>query len=120
MTYVTGFLIPVPKDKRQAYKELATTAAQVFLEYGATRVVESWGDDIPDGKINDFRTSIVAEEGEEVVLSWIEWPSKEVRDIGSAKVMADDRMKPKDGEKIPFSGDRMIYGGFAVMVDERA
>lgn len=120
MSYMDGFLIPVPKGNRQAYKDMAAMAAQVFLEHGATRVVECWGDDIKEGKINDFRTSVLAENDEEVVFSWVEWPSKEARDAGAAKVMADERMNPKDGEEIPFSGARMIYGGFAVLVDERA
>lgn len=120
MSYMDGFVIPVPKGNRQAYKDMAAMMAPIFLEHGATRVVECWGDDIRRGKVNDFRTSVIAEEGEEVVFSWIEWPSKEVRDAGSAKVMADERMKPKAGQEMPFSGARLIYGGFAVLVDERA
>lgn len=118
MSYMDGFVIPVPGGNKQAYKEMAAMAATVFLEHGATRVVECWGDDIQDGKVNDFRTSVIAEEGEEVVFSWIEWPSKAARDAGVAKVMADDRMKPP-GE-IPFSGARMVHGGFTVLVDEKA
>jgi uncharacterized protein YbaA (DUF1428 family) len=120
MSYMDGFVIPVPKGNKPAYKDMAAIAAPIFLEHGATRVVECWGDDIKPGKVNDFRTSVIAEEGENVVFSWIEWPSKEVRDAGSAKVMADERMKPKDGQEMPFSGARLIYGGFAVLVDERA
>lgn len=119
MSYVDGFVVPVPGGNKQAYKDMAAMAAPIFIEYGATRVVECWGDDIKQGKINDFRTSVIAEEGEEVVFSWIEWPSKDVRDAGMAKVMADERMKPKEGE-MPFSGARMIYGGFSVLLDERA
>jgi uncharacterized protein YbaA (DUF1428 family) len=120
MSYMDGFVVPVPKGNRQAYKEIAAMAAPIFLEHGATRVVECWGDDIKEGKINDFRTCVIAEEGEQVVFSWIEWPSKAVRDAGVEKVMADERMKPKEGQAMPFSGARMVYGGFAVLLDERA
>ena len=91
--------------------EMAGKAAPIFKEYGATRVVECWGDDVPHGKVTDFFMAVKAEEGETVVFSWIEWPSKEVRDAGMAKVMADERMKP--GPDLPFEGKRMIYGGFA-------
>ncbi|CAN5135082.1 DUF1428 domain-containing protein [soil metagenome] len=118
MSYMDGFVIPVPSGNQEAYREMAAKAAPIFIEYGAIRVVETWGDDIPKGKINDFRTSVIATDDENVVFSWIEWPSRQVRDAGMAKVMADDRMKP-DGE-MPFSGDRMIYGGFATIVDTQA
>jgi len=115
MSYVDGFLIPVPNGKKQAYIDMAAMAAPIFVEHGAIRVVETWNDDIPKGKVNDFRTAVIAEEEESVVFSWIEWPSKDVRDAGMAKVMADERMKYED---IPFSGARMIYGGFVKVVDD--
>lgn len=114
MSYVDGFLIPVPNGKKQAYIDMAAMAAPIFVEHGAIRVVETWNDDIPKGKVNDFRTAVIAEEEESVVFSWIEWPSKDVRDAGMAKVMADERMQYED---IPFSGARMIYGGFVKVVD---
>lgn len=115
MEYVDGFVVPVPQGKKEAYRALAEKAAPIFMEYGATRVVECWGDDIPDGKVTDFRGAVKAEPEEAVVFSWISWPSKAVRDAGMAKVMTDERMKP-DGE-MPFNGQRMIYGGFATIVD---
>ena len=74
MSYVTGLVVAVPTDNRNAYLETATTAAEVFRECGATRVVECWGDDVPDGEVTDFRRAVKAEPGETVVLSWIEWP----------------------------------------------
>jgi uncharacterized protein YbaA (DUF1428 family) len=116
MSYVDGFVIPVPANGRQAYLDMAAKAAPIFHEHGAIRVVECWGDDVPDGKVTDFKGAVKAEEGENVVFSWIEWPSKEVRDAGMAKVMADARMHP-DGA-MPFDGKRMIYGGFAPMLDQ--
>ncbi|WP_375457546.1 DUF1428 domain-containing protein [uncultured Enterovirga sp.] len=115
MTYIDGFVIPVPTDRKDAYRELAARVAPVFMEHGATRVVEYWGTDIPDGKVTDFRRAVLAEAAETVVFSWIVWPSKEARDAGNAKVMADPRMKP-DGE-MPFDGKRMIFGGFELLLD---
>jgi len=116
MSYVDGFVIPVPAGGKQAYLDMATKAAPIFKEYGAIRVVECWGDDVPDGKVTDFKGAVKASEGENIVFSWIEWPSKEIRDAGMAKVMTDERMHP-DGD-MPFDGKRMIYGGFAPMLDQ--
>ncbi|WP_336958538.1 DUF1428 domain-containing protein [Sphingobium aquiterrae] len=116
MSYVDGFVVPVPTGNKEAYYEMAAKAAPIFIEYGATRVVESWGDDIKPGKVNDFNTAVIAKDGEEsVVFSWIEWPSKEVRDTAWEKLMKDERMQPTGD--MPFSGERLIYGGFATILD---
>jgi uncharacterized protein YbaA (DUF1428 family) len=117
MKYVDGFVVAVPADQKEAYLALASKAAPLFKEFGATRVVECWTDDVPDGKLTDFRMAVKAEDNEEVVFSWIEYPSKEVRDAANAKMMADPRMKEM-GESMPFDGKRMIYGGFAPILDE--
>ena len=116
MTYVDGFLVPVPSNGKQAYLDMAAKVAPIFKENGATRVVECWGDDVPDGKVTDFKGAVKAAEGETVVFSWIEWPSKEVRDTGMAKVMKDERMQP--GGDMPFDGKRMVFGGFAPILDQ--
>lgn len=118
MAYIDGFVIPVPAQNKEAYLKIATQAAPVFLEFGATRVVETWADDIKPGKTNDFRTAVIAEENEQVVFSWIEWPSKAVRDVGMEKIMTDPRMEV-EGE-YPFSGARLIYGGFIPLLDMQA
>ena len=119
MSYVDGFVVPVPDGNRDAYRELAAKAAPIFKEYGALRVVENWGDDIPDGKVTDFRKAVKAEAGENVVFSWIEWPSKQVRDEGWQKVMADPRMQPDHANR-PFDGKRMFWAGFAPLLDTGA
>ena len=120
MSYIDGFVVPVPKGNKQRYKEVAAYAAPIFLEHGALRVVECWPNDVKPGKINDFRTAVIAEEGEDAVFSWIEWPDKATRDAGAEKVMNDPRMQPKEGEDMTFVGARMIYGGFEVLLDEKA
>jgi uncharacterized protein YbaA (DUF1428 family) len=104
----------VPNGNKDAYRELAARVAPIFREYGATRVVECWGDDVPDGKVTDFRRAVRADAGETVVFSWILWPSKAVRDQAGKKMMADPRMKMDDA---PFDGKRMIFGGFSVLLD---
>lgn len=114
--YVDGFLIPVSPDQKDAFFDLARRAAPVFLEHGATRVVEAWGDDLPDGKATDFNRATKVTNGEKVVFAWIEWPSRAVRDAGQAKVMADPRMQ--DPGTVPFDGKRMIFGGFLPILDQ--
>ncbi|WP_066531514.1 DUF1428 domain-containing protein [Erythrobacter sp. CCH5-A1] len=121
--YIDGFVIPVPAENRQAFIDHATTADAMFLEMGALRVVECWGDDVPDGKQTDFRRAVDAEAGESVIFSWIEWPDKETRDACFAKMMSEDFSDPRmDQAKnpMPFDGKRMIFGGYVPVVDMKA
>jgi uncharacterized protein YbaA (DUF1428 family) len=115
--YADGYIVPVPADKKEAYRKLAAMAAGVFKEYGATRVVEAWGDDVPDGKVTDFKRAVKATPNEGVVFSFVEWPNKATRDEGWKKVMQDPRMQPGNHE-MPFDGQRMVWGGFAPLLDE--
>jgi len=115
MTYVDGFVIPVPKAKRADYEKLARAAAPVFKEHGALAVVECWGDDVPYGKLTSFPRAVHCTDEETVVFSWIVWPSREARDAGNAKVMADPRFA--DMKDMPFDGKRMIMGGFTTMLE---
>ena len=116
MTYVEGFVAAVPAANKEAYRKHAAEAAPLFKEFGATRVVEAWGDDVPDGKVTDYKGAVQAQGDEKVVYSWIEWPSKEARDAGMKKAMEDPRMQP-DMSTMPFDGKRMVFGGFAPIVD---
>jgi uncharacterized protein YbaA (DUF1428 family) len=116
MSYVDGFVIPVPESNKEAYRAMAAKAAPIFKEFGAIRIVECWGNDVPEGKVTDFKRAVKAETGENVVFSWILWPSKAVRDEGMKKVMEDARLRP-DGD-LPFDGKRLIYGGFEILLEE--
>jgi uncharacterized protein YbaA (DUF1428 family) len=115
--YADGYVVPVPSGKKEAYRALAAKAADVFKEYGATRVVEAWGDDVPDGKVTDFKRAVKATADESVVFSFVEWPDKATRDEGWKQVMKDPRMQP-DQNNMPFDAKRMFWGGFAEMLDE--
>ncbi len=116
MKYTEGFVAAVPLANKEAYRKHAAEAAPIFKEFGATRVVECWGDDVPDGKVTDFRGAVKAKDDEVVVFSWIEFPSKDVRDSAMKKMMEDPRMKDM-GPTMPFDGKRMIYGGFSTLLD---
>lgn len=117
MKYVDGFVVAVPAENKEAYRELAAKSAPLFKEFGAMRVVECWSNDVPDGKLTDFRMAVKAQAGEEVVFSWIEYPSKEIRDAANAKMMSDPRIKALS-DSLPFDGKRMIFGGFVPLLDE--
>jgi len=113
--YIDGCLIPVPAKNKDAYREIADRYAAILKEYGATRTVDAWGDDVPDGKVTDYKGAVKATPDEKVVFSWVEWPSKEVRDAGWEKIMDDPRMK---GIQRPYDGQRLIYGGFTTLLDQ--
>jgi uncharacterized protein YbaA (DUF1428 family) len=117
--FVDGFVLPVPHANRGAYLALAQRAAANFEECGALRLVEAWGDDVPDGKVTDFRRAVKASEGENVVFSFLEWPDKATRDAGWAKMMEDPEMQ-HDHDKTLFDGKRMFWGGFEVILDKTA
>ncbi len=115
MSYIDGFVLAVPTANRDKYREVAQMAAEVFKAHGALRVVEAWGDDVPEGKVTSFTMAVQRKEEESVVFSYIEWPSREARDEGMKASMADPRMKI-DMENMPFDGKRMIFGGFEALV----
>ena len=116
MPYIDGFVIAAPTADKEKFVDHARRLDALFLEHGATRVVECWGDDVPDGKTTDFRGAVQAKDDEVVVFSWIEYPSKAVRDAANEKIMTDPRMKAM-GAEMPFDGKRMIFGGFAPILD---
>lgn len=123
MSYIDGFVIAVPTANKQKFIDHAQHADSVFIDLGAIRVVESWGDDVPEGKVTDFRGAVKAEPEETVVFSWIEWPDKPTRDRAMKTMTewmenpdtADPRMDPEKNP-MPFDGTRLIYGGFAPVV----
>lgn len=119
MSYVDGFVLPVPKGNKQRFIEFANYTDSMFIELGATRILECWADEVPDGTVTDFRMAVKAEPDEDVVFAWVEWPDKETRDAAMAKMMEPDNPDPRmDQEKnpVPFNGKRMIFGGFRPVV----
>lgn len=118
MSYIDGFVLAVPTANKQKFTDHANLGDASFIELGATRVLECWADDVPDGKLTDFRKAVQAKDDETVVFSWIEWPDKATRDAAFAKMMdgSDPRMDPEKNP-MPFDGKRMIFGGFTPLVD---
>ena len=113
--YVDGFVLAVPKDKLEAYKELATLAGKIWKEHGAIDFTECVGDDVPYGELTSFPRAVQAKDDEVVIFSWITYESRQKRDEINAKVMADPRLK-MPAENSPFDGKRMIFGGFQTLV----
>jgi uncharacterized protein YbaA (DUF1428 family) len=113
--YVDGFLLAVPKTKIEAYRRLSGDAGRVWLEHGALEYVECVGDDIPPGEITSFARSVKLEPDEAVVFAWIVYESREHRDRVNAAVMKDPRLS-SDPRSMPFDGQRMMWGGFNVLL----
>ncbi|NYT71331.1 DUF1428 domain-containing protein [Halomonas sp. QX-2] len=115
--YVDGFVAAVPSANKAAFIEHARAAAAVFKEHGALRVVECWGDDVPEGEVTSFTMAVKRKEDESIIFSWIEWPSRSVRDEAMPKVMQDPRLQ-MDVNPMPFDGKRLIFGGFESIIDK--
>ncbi len=116
MSYVDGCLLAVPTDGKMAYLEFAKEAAALFKRHGALKVVECWGDDVPEGELTSMSMAVKCGSDETVVFSWIYWPSKTARDAGWKAVMGDPAMDP-EGKNMPFDGKRMIFGGFDILLE---
>jgi uncharacterized protein YbaA (DUF1428 family) len=120
MSYIDGFVIAVPTANKQKFIEHAGMIDTIFTDLGATRVVECWADDVPEGKITDFGKAVQATADESVVFSWIEWPDKETRDAAMKKMMSedfDDERMNMEKNPMPFDGKRLIFGGFEPVVE---
>lgn len=114
MAFLDITVIPVKTANKAAYLEHSATTSPLFREQGATAVTETWGNDVPDGKLTDFKKAVQLEDDETVVVGWITWPDKATRDAGWEALMKDERMM---GLEPPFEGKRMIYAGFDVIAE---
>lgn len=118
MSYVDGFVIPVPKENVEAYKKMSLECGKVWKEFGALEFRECIGDDVPPGKVTSFPLSVDLKDGESVVFSWIVYASRAARDEINEKVMKDPRIAHyMDPKNMPFDGKRMVWGGFEMMID---
>ncbi|MBL0728906.1 DUF1428 domain-containing protein [Piscinibacter sp. HJYY11] len=115
--YVDGFLLAVPKDKIEAYRQLAQDAAVVWKEHGAVAYFEGLADDVQAGRLTSFPQAVQLKDDEVVIFSWIVYNSREQRDEVNAKVMADPRIANLDPKSMPFDSERMIWGGFSSLVE---
>ena len=117
MTYIDGFVIPVPIANKDRYLEHARECVPYFKKYGALQLVEGWGVDVPDGEVTSYPMAVKLKEGENVMFSWIVWPSKEVRDTGMEALVKDPFFADQKEFDI-FDPKRMILGGFETILDE--
>jgi uncharacterized protein YbaA (DUF1428 family) len=135
MSYFDCYLIPVAADKMEAYKLFSEEIARVYKEHGAVRIVdlafdaqaaegvqfhaEGARDALNEAAVplRDFPMAAAVEDGESVILSWTEWPSKAARDAGLAQALSDPRVQPQQGQEVLFEGRRLIAGGFFKLID---
>jgi len=118
MAYINGFVVPVPTANRDAYVNFAARMWPLFRKFGAIRMVEAWGDSVPDGVHTSFPLAVKLEPGETVVFSWIEWPDRDSAARCHASVETDPDWIAAGGMgEMPFDGKRMIWGDFVPMID---
>ncbi|ODA66499.1 hypothetical protein A7A08_02622 [Methyloligella halotolerans] len=123
MTFIDGFVVPVPASNKSEFIEHARKIGGVFVELGALHVRECWGADVPDGTLTDFKKAVQAKPDEAIAFGWIEWPDRGTRDAAMEKMQGlmktDDRVKPETNP-MPFDGKRMIFAGFeSLLVSEK-
>ena len=116
MTYVDGFILPLPKGKEDEYRKLAETFANKSKAQGAIGTIEALGDNLEHGHTTDFFKAVQAKDDENVIFSFVLWPSKDVRDKGWEKIMTDPDMQP-GAQPMPFDGKRMFWGGFKPLLN---
>ena len=114
MAYIDGFVAAVSTANKEVYREHAARMAEIMKRYGATRCVETWGDDVPEGQVTSFSMAVQRKADEAVVFSWVWWPDKATHDDAWKRMMDDQEMQ---AEEMPFDGKRMIFGGFEVLVE---
>lgn len=112
--YLDGMVAAVPTANQDRFARQASELTQAFRSEGAVRVMDGWGTYVPEGKVTDFRRAVQAKGDEQVVFSWIEWPSKAIRDAAWERLMNDARMQP---DQLPFDGKRLIFGTFVPILD---
>jgi len=117
MSYIEGFVVPVPDGNRDAYLQHAASGAPIFQDLGVRRRIETWDSDVAEGKVTDFRKAVDARPDEKIVFAWFEYPDRATRDAANRKMMADPRMEAMSKD-MPFDGKRMIMGGFETIVEE--
>jgi uncharacterized protein YbaA (DUF1428 family) len=116
MAYVTGFLTPVKSEDRDRYIRSAEKSWPLFQKYGALEQVETWGVDIPPGKVTGFDLAVKQEPGEVVVFSWLKWPDRATADKCWEEMQNDPAFSDMD---MPFDGKRMMWGGFEPVFEGR-
>ena len=118
MSYIDGFVVPVPEKNLAAYWKMSRTMGKIWREHGALAYIECAADDVKPGKLTSFPQSVKLKPGEIVVFSWIVYKSRAQRDRINAKAMKDPRIAGMmDPKKMPFDGKRMFYGGFKMMIE---
>ena len=118
MAYVECFVAPVRTANRAAYEAMSKTMAAIHKDNGALEITECWGTNVPPGEVTSFPLAVQLKRDETVVMGWIKWPSKGVRDEAFQKMRGDSRMKEAMASGMPFDGKRMIFGGFEPIMEE--
>lgn len=115
--YVDGFMLAVTEEQKDAYIDSAKRFARVMKKYGMLDYVESWQDDVPEGKINSFHTAVLRKDDEKIVFSFATWPDKATRDEAWVQMEKDPELADMTPENLGWDGSRMIWGGFTPFIN---
>ena len=115
MSYVMAYVGSVPTERKEDYLKSCRTLGEMFREHGATRIVETWGNEVPEGKLTSFPMAVKAEPGETVVFGWQEWPDKAAQERAWEAVQQDPRAGAM--QDMPIDGKRMIFAGFDTLLE---
>ncbi|HBN53436.1 MAG TPA: DUF1428 domain-containing protein [Stenotrophomonas sp.] len=117
MSYVDGFVLPVPRARLAEYRRMARLGGKVWKEHGALVYLEAVADDVKPGKHTSFPQAVKLKPDEVVIFAYILYRSRAHRDRVNAKAMADPRLAGMDAKTMPFDGKRMFWGGFKAFVE---
>lgn len=116
--YIDGFVLPLSKDKIDAYREVSAQCGAIWKEHGALEYIEAVGDDLFIKDQLPFPTLTGANPDETIIFAYIVYTSREHRDAVNEKVMSDARIHELfDPENPLFDCKRMACGGFTTLVE---
>lgn len=121
-------IVPVSTERRVAYLDFSKRMAEVYRDHGAISVVDYWqssesadpadfhadGASYEPGELKSIADLAGTSAGESVVVTVTTWPSREVRDRGTAAATSDPRVLETLDEEPVFDGGRVIGDRFEI------
>ena len=117
MSYVDGYLLPIPKRSVRAYRRMAQIGRKMWTKHGALDYKECVGDDLASKWGMPFTRLLKLKPNETAVFAYIVYKSRAHRDRVNAKVMKEMNEMGGPPNDMPFDMKRMVMGGFKTIVE---
>jgi uncharacterized protein YbaA (DUF1428 family) len=117
MSYVDGYILPIPKRSLRAYRRMADMGRKMWTRHGAVDYKECAGDDLVAKWGTPFSRLLKLKPNETAVFAYIVFKSRAHRDRVNAKVMKEMNEMGGPPKDMPFDMKRMVYGGFKTIVE---